>query len=160
MSLPFLKKSHAHAARLLHEAGLTVSQIPQAIHVARDTVETWVNREVAKGHATQALEILKGQVQEKGHKILFEQLRELVLVRLMIHLGVKSVLASSIATLLLPFVMKRMLDVLARNPEVSAWWANLNLRQHLPTTEEIKAKLDAATNALTSKNAKEDIALT
>ena len=124
MSLPFLKKSHAHAARLLHTAGLTISQIPHAIQVVRDTVETWVTREVANGHATETLQVLKGQVQEKGPRILFEQLRELVLVRLMIHLGLKSALASSVAALLLPFILMRVLDSLRSHPEVANWWGN------------------------------------
>ncbi|GAA4298359.1 hypothetical protein [Nibribacter koreensis] len=160
MSLPFLKKSHTHAARLLHQAGLTASQIPQAIQVARDTVETWVNREVAKGHAAEALQVLKGQVQGKGPKLLLEQLRELLLVRLMIHLGLKSVLASSIAALLLPFILKRVLDSLASNPNVSGWWANLNVKQHLPSTLEIKSKIEAVTNAMKGKSQQKDILAT
>jgi hypothetical protein len=159
MTFPFLQKSHAYAARLLHAAGLNAAQIPQAVQVARETVENWLNREIEKGNPQQALRVLKGQIHEKGPKLLFEELKELVLVRLMIHLGLKSNLAASIAALLLPFVLKRVSELARKNPTLQNWWQDQNWRQHIPNASDIKTKLREVKQNITQSQPARDRAL-
>ncbi|WP_192820809.1 hypothetical protein [Rufibacter sp. LB8] len=149
--IPFLQKSHAYAARVLHAAGLTVAQIPVAVNVTRETVETWLDREVRNGNLAHAAQVLKGQVQEKAPKILFHELKELVLVRLMIHLGIRSNLAASVAALILPFVLKRVSEMARQNPALQTWWQEQTWRQHLPTAAGVKNKLRQVSQNFTSK---------
>lgn len=129
------------AARLLHKAGLTVSQIPQAVQVTRETVEQWLQKEMESGNAKQVLQVLKGQVQEKGPKLLLDKLQDLLLLRLMLHLGIRGAMATNIVALLLPFVLKRVYKMAQQNPTVQTWWQEQEWRHRLPTLEQIKAKV-------------------
>ncbi|RNI27817.1 hypothetical protein EFA69_17085 [Rufibacter immobilis] len=138
MSVPFLQRSHAFAAQSLHRAGLTVSQIPQAVQIARETVEQWLQKELESGNTHEALQVLKGHVQEKGAQMLFDKLKDMLLVRLVLHLGIKSALATNIVTLLLPFVLKRVYDLARQNPKMQAWWREQEWRQHMPTMEKVR----------------------
>ncbi|MBA9077307.1 hypothetical protein [Rufibacter quisquiliarum] len=156
MSFPFLQKSHAYAARLLHKAGLTVTQIPQAIEVARTTVETWLSRELEKGNVQQAMQVLKGQLQEKGAQVLFDQLKELLLVKLIIHLGIRNALAGSIAGLVLPFVLKRVLELTRQNPALQNWWQEQGWQRHVPTQESIKEKIKTVSQRLSPNRTSEE----
>ncbi len=148
MPFPFLQRSHAYAARLLHQAGLTVSQIPAAVNVVRTTVETWFQREIASGNQQQALQVLKGQVKEKAPGFLFAQLKEMVLLRLILHLGIRSALASNIAVLLLPFVLKRVYEQVQKNESAANWWQEQTWKQHLPTSQKVKQKFQDIKNNL------------
>ncbi|MFC6999639.1 hypothetical protein [Rufibacter roseus] len=159
MSLPFLQRSHAYAARLLHKAGLTVSQIPDAVQVTRTTVETWFSREMAKGNAQQAFQVLKGHVQEKGSQMLFEQLKELLLVKLIIHLGIKGKLATNVASLILPFVLKRVYEQFQKNGKLQTWWQDQNWKERLPTTGEIKNSLMGVKKNLSTSSTSTDQAM-
>ncbi|WP_210464765.1 MULTISPECIES: hypothetical protein [Rufibacter] len=141
MPVPFLQRSHAFAAQLLHKAGLKATQIPQAIQVTRETVEQWLQKEMESGNAQQVLEVLKGHVQEKGPKLLFDKLKDMLLVRLMLHLGIKSAMATNIATLILPFVLKRIFDLARQNPKMQAWWREQEWREQMPTISQIKSRI-------------------
>lgn len=148
MSLPFLQRSHAFAAQLLHRAGLSVSQIPQAVQIARETVEQWLQKEFEGGNAQQVLLVLKGHVTEKGPQLLLDKLKDMLLLRLMVQLGIKSALATSIATLILPFVLKRVYDLARQNPKMQAWWREQSWRQRMPSMEKIKSKMKEMGNSL------------
>ncbi|MBC3541681.1 hypothetical protein ACFSC6_01870 [Rufibacter sediminis] len=149
MPVPFLQKSHAYAAQVLHKAGLKFSQIPEAIQITRETVEVWLQKELANGNAQQVLLVLKGQVQEKGPKLLLDKLQDMVLIRLMLHLGIRGALATNIATLVLPFVLKKVFDQARRNPKVQAWWQEQQWREQIPTLEKIKSKMQQFGSTLT-----------
>ena len=149
MPVPFLQKSHEFAAQLLHKAGLTFSQIPQAVQVTRETVEQWVQKEMENGNAQQVLLVLKGHVQEKGPKLLMAKLQDMLLVRLMLHLGIRGALATNIATLILPFVLKRVYDLARQNPKMQAWWREQEWSQRLPTLAKIRSRIKEAGNRLT-----------
>ncbi len=128
-------------AQLLHRAGLTVHQIPEAVQVARETVEGWLQRELDRGNAQQVLQVLKGQITDKAPQLLFDKLKDMLLLKLMLRLGIKGALATNIATLLLPFVLKRVYDLARQNPKMQAWWREQEWRQRVPTVEKVKAKL-------------------
>ncbi|MGV3540044.1 MAG: terminase gpP N-terminus-related DNA-binding protein [Rufibacter sp.] len=156
MTLPFLQKSHAYAARLLHQAGLTVKQIPQAIEVTKTTVETWLQREMEKGNVAQAVQVLKGHLQEEGPKMAFDKLKELVLVKLIIHLGLKNNVATQIASFLLPFVLKRVAELAKKNPNLQNWWQNQTWRQRLPEPEAVKERVKSLGKRFTSSSPGEE----
>ncbi|WP_207430757.1 hypothetical protein [Sabulibacter ruber] len=141
MPVPFLQRSHTFAAQLLHKAGLSVSQIPEAVQIARETVEHWLNKELESGNAQQAVLVLKGHIQEKAPQLLFDKLKDMLLLKLILRLGIKGTLATNIATLILPFVLKRVYDLARQNPKMQAWWREQEWRQRLPCVEKVKTKL-------------------
>ncbi|AKQ45425.1 hypothetical protein TH63_06895 [Rufibacter radiotolerans] len=141
MPLPFLQRSHVYAAHLLHKAGLTVSQIPQAVKIARETVELWLQKEMESGNAQQAMLVLKGHIQEKGPQLLLDRLKGMLLVKLMLHLGIRGALASNIVSLILPFVLKRVYDLARQNPRMQAWWQEQEWRERIPTVDHIKTRI-------------------
>ncbi|ALJ00486.1 hypothetical protein [Rufibacter tibetensis] len=149
MPVPFLQRSHVFAAQLLHKAGLTVSQIPQAVQVTRETVEHWLQKELESGNAQQVLLVLKGHVQEKGPKLLLGKLQDMLLVRLVLHLGIRGALATNIATLILPFVLKRVYDLARQNPKMQAWWREQEWSRRIPTIEKIRSRIKEAGTRLT-----------
>jgi hypothetical protein len=151
MPLPFLQRSHVYAANLLHKAGLTVTQIPQAVKIARETVELWLQKEMESGNAQQAVQVLKGQVKEKGTQLLLDRLKGMLLVKLMLHLGIRGAMASSVVSLLLPFVLKRVYNLARQNPKMQAWWQEQEWRERIPTTDAIKTKIKDAGKKLYPK---------
>ncbi|RNI30535.1 hypothetical protein [Rufibacter latericius] len=144
MPVPFLQRSHVFAVQVLRKAGLKLSQIPKAIQVTRDTVEQWIQKELESGNAQHVLLVLKGQVQEKAPKLLLNKLKDMLLVRLMLHLGIRGALATNVVGLLLPFVLKRVYDLARQNPKMQAWWQEQEWRQQIPSVEKIKSRIQQA----------------
>ncbi len=73
--------------------------------------------------------------------MLFDKLQDMLLLRLMLHLGIRGALATNIATLVLPFVLKRVFEMARKNPQMQAWWQEQEWRQQVPTPEDLKARL-------------------
>lgn len=142
------------AAQVLHKAGLTVRQIPRAIQIARETAEQVLRKELEDGNTQHVISVLKGHIQEKGPKLLFDKLKDLLLLRLMLHLGIRSALATNIAALVLPFVLKRVFELARKNPRMQEWWQEQEWNERMPNLETIKSRIREMGQKFTSNRQK------
>ncbi|MBA9077309.1 hypothetical protein [Rufibacter quisquiliarum] len=141
MSLLFLSQSKRQAAALLRKAGMDNVQITNTIQITRETAENWLYQEMEQGNLPLVFQMVKGDVLEKDSQLLFDELKDLVVAKFIIRQEMDYETAAKTATVILPFILKRMVELMQKNPKFKQWWENVDLRKHLPTKEVIKTKI-------------------
>jgi transposase len=140
MSILFLSQSQRQAAALLRKAGLSQLPIAATIQLTRETAENWLHQEMEQGNLPLIFQMVKGDCLEKDSQLLFDELKDLVVAKYIMRLQLDYDLASQTATVLLPFILKRMVELMQKNPQFKMWWENMDLRKHLPSREFLKTR--------------------
>ncbi|ALJ00488.1 hypothetical protein [Rufibacter tibetensis] len=155
MSLLFLSQSQRQAAALLRKAGMDQVHIPNTIQLTRETAEIWLHQEMEQGNLPLVFQMVKSDCLEKDSQLLFDELKDLVVAKYIVRMGMEYEIASKTATIILPFILKRMVELMHKNPQFKMWWDNMELRKHLPSREGIKTKLRNVGQSLSGNQASE-----
>ncbi len=102
------------------------------------------------------IEMVKNKFPESSALLLFEELKDLLVAKFIVRLGFNFELARGAASIVLPYVMKRLVDHLQQNPQFKTWWENLDLRKHFPSKEELKTKFRSVGQSFTGNSAAEN----
>ncbi|WP_210464767.1 MULTISPECIES: hypothetical protein [Rufibacter] len=141
MSLLFLSQSQRQVTALLRKAGMDNINIPNTIQTTRETAENWLYQEMEQGNLPLVFQMVKGECLEKDSQLLFDELKDVVVAKYIMRMGMAYDAASKTASVILPFILKAMVELLQKNPMFKNWWDNLDLRKHLPSKEDIRSKI-------------------
>ncbi|WP_187270203.1 hypothetical protein [Pontibacter qinzhouensis] len=100
---PFLNQQE-----LLRWTQLRHAQLVDAIQVTKDTIWGFVKRQAAKGNWKEVEEVLKGKPMSETALFLGKELKDRVVQNLILRLGLRSIIAVSLAIVLLPFILAKL----------------------------------------------------
>jgi hypothetical protein len=156
MSLLFLSQSQRQVTALLRKAGMDNVNIPNTIQITRETAELWLHQEMEQGNLPLVFQMVKGDCLEKDSQLLFDELKDLVTAKYIMRMGMEYDTASKMATVILPFILKLMVELMQKNPMFKMWWDTLDLRKHLPSKEDIKSTIRTMGKSLSGKQASDN----
>lgn len=126
---------------MLRKAGMDQVHIPSAIQITRETAENWLHQEMEQGNLPLVFQMVKSDTLEKDSQLLFDELKDMVVAKYIVRLSMDYEVASKTATIILPFILKRLVELMQKNPQFRCWWDNMSLRRHFPNREAIKTKM-------------------
>ncbi|AKD04751.1 hypothetical protein POKO110462_07995 [Pontibacter korlensis] len=94
--------------RLQHWTRLQQTQIQQAILVTKDTVMEYLRQQLERGNWRDVQEVLRGKPMTRAGKFLYHELRNRVIGKLIMRLGVRKVIAVALALVLLPLILAQV----------------------------------------------------
>lgn len=156
MSLLFLSHSHRQAAAVLRKTGMEQQQISDTIQITRETIENWIHQEMEQGNLPLVFQMVQDNTLEKDSQLLFNELKDVLIAKFIVRMEMDYDLATKTATIILPFTLKRMVEILQKNPKFKMWWENADLRKHLPTKEEIRSKIRTVGQTFSGNQASEN----
>ncbi|MFB9861975.1 hypothetical protein EFA69_17075 [Rufibacter immobilis] len=148
MSLLFISQSHRQTATSLQKEGVPAQQLPSTIQLARETAESWLHQEIEQGNLPLVIQLVNGKFPESSAQLLLEELKDLLVAKFIVRLKFNYALARNAASIVLPFVMQRLVDHLQQNPQFKTWWDALDLRKHLPSKADLKSKIRSVGQSL------------
>ncbi|MGV3540046.1 MAG: hypothetical protein ACO1OQ_09555 [Rufibacter sp.] len=115
--------------------------VSKTIQITRETAENWLHQEMEQGNLPLVFQMVQEDTLDKDSRLLFDELKDMVVAKFIIRQEMDYKEASAAATIVLPFVLKRLVQLMQKNPKFQSWWENMDVRRHLPTKEEIKSKI-------------------
>ena len=94
--------------RLLHWSQLKQEQLSQAIFISKDSVVSFLQRQLEKGNWDAVRDVLKGKPMTKTGKLILGELRNNIATNLIMRLGLRKVIAVGIAIVLLPLILAKV----------------------------------------------------
>ncbi|RNI30537.1 hypothetical protein [Rufibacter latericius] len=156
MSLLFLSQSQRQVTALLRKAGMDKINIPDTIQLTRETAETWLHQEMEQGNLPLVSQMVKDNCLGKDSHFLFDELKDMVVAKYIIRMGMDYNTASKTAEVILPFILKLLVELMQKNPMFRMWWETMDLRKHLPSKEEIKSKIRTVGKSFTGNSSSEN----
>ncbi len=132
--------------------------IPNTIQITRETAENWLHQEMEQGNLPLVFQMVKGNCLEKDSQFLFDELKDMVVAKYIMRLEMDYEEASKTADVILPFILKVLVELMQKNPMFKMWWETLDLRKHLPSKEEIRSKIRTVGKSLTGNQNSENSA--
>ncbi|PRY15706.1 hypothetical protein CLV24_102330 [Pontibacter ummariensis] len=93
---------------LLLKTKLKQEQLSKAIFITKDSIISFLKRQVEQGNWQEVQEILKGKPMTEAGSFLVEELRDSVVSKLILRLGLRKFIAVGIALVLLPLLLARL----------------------------------------------------
>lgn len=93
---------------ILQWSKLRQEQVSQAILISKESVISFLKRQIEKGNWEAVREILKGKPMTKTGKFLVNQLRDHIATNLIMRLGLRKVIAVGIAMVVLPLILAKL----------------------------------------------------
>ncbi|PSR53143.1 hypothetical protein AHMF7605_06165 [Adhaeribacter arboris] len=118
--------------------GIKGQQILDVISLTRNVIKEELHTEVKKGQNKPVLQFLLNQSIQHGKNILFDKIIQRVAGRLILRLGIPGGLAVSIATLIVPILLKGLTKKAMKNVNVQNLIARLDARDQLPDLSALK----------------------
>ena len=87
---------------------LRQAQLSEAILITKDTVLGFLKRQIERGNWREVLEVLKGKPMTQAGRFLFQELRDKVVRKLVIRLGLRPVMAVAVTVVLLPLILAKV----------------------------------------------------
>lgn len=84
------------------------AQLQEAASVMTDTVTDFLRRQMEKGNWETVREVLRGKPMTKAGKFLLEELRDNLVTKLIIKLGLRKVFAVGLVMVLLPLILAKV----------------------------------------------------
>ena len=84
------------------------AQLQEAVSVMTDTVTDFLRRQMEKGNWETVREVLRGKPMTKAGKFLLEELRDNLVTKLIIKLGLRKVFAVGLVVVLLPLILAKV----------------------------------------------------
>ena len=84
------------------------AQLQEAASLMTDTVTDFLRRQMEKGNWETVREVLRGKPMTKAGKFLLEELRDNLVTKLIIKLGLRKVFAVGLVVVLLPLILAKV----------------------------------------------------
>ncbi|RIJ41605.1 hypothetical protein [Pontibacter oryzae] len=108
------RKSWKKLSQIQAWGKLGQEQLSQAILVTKDAVFNYLRRMLQRGHWREVKDILKGKPLTKTGHFVLSELRNQVVSKLMMRLGLRKVIAVALALVLLPLILAQVSGELIR----------------------------------------------
>ncbi|WP_243409464.1 hypothetical protein [Pontibacter virosus] len=118
MSAYIPKNTDAKLRSLLHWGKIRQEQLTEAFLITKDTVLGFLKRQIEHGNWRGVLEVLKGKPMTKAGRFVLDELRSKVVRKLIMQMGLRPVIATTLVILLLPIILAKVAG------EVVGWIRN------------------------------------
>ena len=108
MSTFFPKNVPQRLSGLQAWSKLRQEQITEAISITKDTVTEFLKRQIERGDWKTVQEVLRGKPMTTAGKFLLEELRDSVVSKLILRLGLRKVIAVGLVVVLLPLILAKV----------------------------------------------------
>ena len=96
---------------LLRWGKIRQEQLTQAILITNESVVGFLKRQLQKGNWKAVQEVLEGKPMTKSGKFMLRELRNHVATNLIMRLGLRKIIAVSIAVIVLPLILAKLSGV-------------------------------------------------
>ncbi len=118
--------------------GIKGRQVLDVIALTRSAIKEELLAELKNGRYKPVLQFLLDQSMRHGKNILFDKIIQKVAGRLILRLGLPGGLAVSIATLIVPILLKGLTKKALKNANVQNLVSRLEAREQLPDLSTLK----------------------
>ncbi|MGV3642336.1 MAG: hypothetical protein ACO1NZ_17565 [Adhaeribacter sp.] len=94
--------------RRAQQFGLKGQEAIDVLLTTKNTVKEVLYGELKNGHYSEVLTLLKSAAVEKGSRLFFDKIIQRVVGRLILRFGLPQTVAFTLATLLVPFILKKL----------------------------------------------------
>ncbi|QMU28299.1 hypothetical protein [Adhaeribacter radiodurans] len=119
--------------------GIKGQQILDVISLTRNAIKEELHTEVRNGQYKTVLQFLLNQSVQHGKNVLFDKIIQRVAGRLILRLGLPGGLAVTIASLIVPILVKGLAKKAMKNVNVQNLLARLDARDQLPDLTALKS---------------------
>ena len=105
LSLP--RTSKQKLDMLLHWGKLRQEQLREAASITKDTIVDFIRRQAARGEWQEIQQVLRGKPMTRAARFMMKELRDKVVQKLIMRLGLRPVIAMAIAAVLLPLILAK-----------------------------------------------------
>ncbi|MCX2739267.1 hypothetical protein [Pontibacter anaerobius] len=84
---------------------LRQEQMSQAYYITKDTVLQYLRHQIERGNWREVQDVLKGKPMTSTGKFLYYELRDRVIGKLIMRLGLRKIIAVGLAVILLPIIL-------------------------------------------------------
>ncbi|WP_299699802.1 hypothetical protein [uncultured Pontibacter sp.] len=115
----FIPKNTDDKLRSLMQWGrLRQHHISEAFFITKDTVLSFLKRQIEHGNWRAVMEVLKGKPMTQAGRFMLHELRDKVVRSLIIRMGLRKVIAVALAIVLMPLILAKVAG------EVIGWMRN------------------------------------
>ncbi|WP_114784006.1 hypothetical protein [Botryobacter ruber] len=105
LSLP--RTSKQKLDMLLQWGKLRQEQLSEAASITKDTIVDFIRRQAARGEWQEIQQVLRGKPMTKAARFMMKELRDKVVQKLIMRLGLRPIIAVAIAAVLLPLILAK-----------------------------------------------------
>jgi len=111
----FIPRNTSHRLQQLQHWGrLRQEQVGQAYYLTKDTVLHFLRRQLERGNWREVQEVLRGKPMTRAGQFLYHELRDRVVGKLIMRLGLRKIIAVGLAMVLLPIILAQVAGELLR----------------------------------------------
>ncbi len=92
---------------LLQWGKLRQEQLSEAASITKDTIVDFIRRQAARGEWQEIQQVLRGKPMTKAARFMMKELRDKVVQKLIMRLGLRPIIAVAIAAVLLPLILAK-----------------------------------------------------
>ncbi|WP_266205661.1 hypothetical protein [Pontibacter kalidii] len=108
------RKSWPRLQQLQRWGQLRQEQMTLAFYITKDTVLQYLRHQIERGNWREVQEVLKGKPMTKAGQFLYHELRDKVIGKLIMRLGLRKVIAMALVIILLPIILAQVAGELLR----------------------------------------------
>jgi len=121
--------------------GLKGQEALDVITTTKDTIKEILQAELKSGKYNEVLSFLKNASFNAGKNIIYDKIVQRVVSRLILRFGFPQALALSLATLLVPFILKRLGNKALKSGKVQDLFLSLGVRDQLEKLSILKMQI-------------------
>jgi hypothetical protein len=118
--------------------GLKGQEAIDVITTTKNTIKEVLQAELKNGHYNEVLTLLKNSALKSGKQIFFDKIIQRVVGRLIVRFGLPQTVALTLATLLVPFILKRLGAKALKSGKVQDLLNNLGVTDRLEKLNILK----------------------
>ncbi len=118
--------------------GVKSQQVLDVISLTKSAIQEELQAEIRNGQYKSVAQFIINQSVRHGKNLLFDKIIQKVASRLILRLGLPGGLAVSIATLIVPILLKGATKKVLKNTSVQEWLTQLSNRHQLPDLATFK----------------------
>lgn len=108
------RKAGLRLQKLQYWGRLRQEQMSQAFYITKDTVLQFLRHQMERGNWREVQEVLKGKPMTKAGRFVYHELRDRVIRKLILRLGLRKIIAAGLALVLLPVILAQVAGELFR----------------------------------------------
>ena len=121
--------------------GLKGQEAIDVISTTKNTIKEVLQTELKSGKYDEVLTFLKNSSVKAGKNIIFDKIVQRVVSRLILRFGFPQTLAVSLATLLVPFILKRLGNKALKSGKVQDLFLSLGVRDRVEKLSILKNQI-------------------
>ena len=119
-----------------------VKEMTEAIKITRDSIVQVLRHELQEGRFHEVLAVLKGHMQAApGQHLILNHIKDLVVHKLMMRLGLRKVMAVGIAAILIPLVLAKIAQFALKDGRLINLFQALDLQERFSAVSAVKEGL-------------------